>query len=944
VAPRQTASEPNSTSFPRDFKDRGIVAGIAASAGGLEALVELLRSMPAHTGLASVVISHTSPDHQSVLSQILSGISHMPVCEAEEGVRIEPDHVYVKPADCDLILKKGVLHLLPRARAATPHRPADTFLHSLAQDCGRRAIGIVLSGAGTDGTGGLKAVKEAGGITFAQDGTALFGGMPQSAVASRCVDFVLAPERIAAELVKISRRPAPGWAGQDLVQHENQDEFHKVLELLSQSAHVDFSNYKQSILCRGIERRMVMRQASMVAEYLDDLRNDPGERQNLLEDILIPVTAFFRDPEVFEAFKDIFPRLVQNRPTGEPLRVWVPGCGSGEEVYSLAICLLEYLGARGCTVPIKIFGTDLTERAVSAARSGAYGEGIAAEVSEERLRSFFVKTANGYSICKAIRDLCVFACHDITRDPPFSRLDLISCRNVLGRLTLATQKRMTATFHHALRPLAFLALGSCEELPDSADLFELANAKHKLYVRVAGGRTPPPPPKRPQDHDRRAPVPRHATQIDRESPSALAVGGELARDQTISQLNSEREARESYLRHLLERHEAINEELRTANERINSTNEELRSANDELRTAQAELQATNDELQARISAANQLSDDLVNLVEATNIPVFVLGEDLSIRRITPAAARILNLRPADVGRPIGQLKLKVHVPDLAVLAGNVLEKLIIEEREVKDEEGCWHKLSIRPYTTPDGKVTGIVVTLIDIDTLKRTLEREVLEATALEQWRIGQELHDSTGQELIALGLLAHDLVESLEEKSSSDMLLAARVAEGIQQVVTQVRALSRGLVPVDVNASGLMAALTELARRTRALHGVTCDFDCTKPVLVEDNHLATHLYRIAKEAVANAVRHSGAKKITIDLAGDAESMTLAVRDDGVGLPPELGDNKGIGMKIMRYRAGLINADLAVGRAEPSGSMVSCTVNPRAEDTKPDEQKRSTNG
>jgi two-component system CheB/CheR fusion protein len=464
------------------------VVGIGVSAGGIEALTEFLPALSADSGAVFVVVSHLDPEHKSALSEILAGMSPMPVREVEDGMTVEPNHVYVMPPNRDMVIAKGTLHLIPRVETAGPHLPVDRFLRSLAEDCKGQAIGVILSGTGPDGTRGLLAIKEEGGITFAQNETARYGGMPGSAIATGCVDFVLPPAQIAAELLRVARHPAqarPEAAAPPALPGE-EDAFLQILRLLSDSTGVDFVHYKHATLRRRIERRLVLRQIHTLAEYLQYLRDDPAERKTLYEEVLIPVTGFFRNPDVFQALRTmVFPRFLENRPPNTPLRVWVPGCASGEEAYSLAICLLEYLGSAADAVPIKIFGTDISERAIEAARAGAYSEGIAADVSAARLERFFLKTDRGYEISKAVRDLCVFARQDVTKDPPFSQLDLISCRNLLIYLGPALQSRVLPIFHYALKPGGFLVLGNSETVGNFTDLFEVVDKKYKFYFRTA---------------------------------------------------------------------------------------------------------------------------------------------------------------------------------------------------------------------------------------------------------------------------------------------------------------------------------------------------------------------------------------------------------------------------------------------------------------------------
>ncbi|MBI3461504.1 MAG: chemotaxis protein CheR [Planctomycetes bacterium] len=464
------------------------VVGIGASAGGLEALTEFLQAMPADSGMAFVIVSHLDPEHKSALGEILSQVNRMPVREAEDGVTVESNHVYIMPPNRDMVIDQGILRLAPRAETRGLHMPVDTFLHSLAEDSRSQAIGVILSGTGSDGTRGLKEVKEAGGITFAQNETARHSGMAQSAIAAGCVDAVLRPAQIAAELVRIASHPSLARPEEVPlpVPPGREDAFLQILRLLSDTTGVDFVHYKHSTLRRRIERRLILRRLQALPEYLQCLRDDPAERRALFEEALIPVTSFFRDPEMFEALNStICPRLMADRPPKTPLRVWVPGCATGEEAYSIAISLLEYLGTRADAVPIKIFATDISDKAIDVARAGAYGEGIAAEVSAQRLQRFFRKTDRGYEVSKAVRDFCVFARQDVTKDPPFSQLDLISCRNVLIYLGPVLQGRVLPIFHYALKPGGVLVFGGSETVGSFTDLFEVVDKKHRFYVRTA---------------------------------------------------------------------------------------------------------------------------------------------------------------------------------------------------------------------------------------------------------------------------------------------------------------------------------------------------------------------------------------------------------------------------------------------------------------------------
>lgn len=465
------------------------VVGIGASAGGLEAYSQLLRYLPADTGMAYVLVQHLDPTHPSHLVELLTKVSRLPVVEAHHHQPIQPDHVYIIPPDALLTIDQGTLHLQPRPEGRGLFMPVDAFLSSLAEERGRLAIGVILSGTGSDGTLGIKAIKAEGGITFAQDSTAPHEGMPRSAISSACVDFVLPPEGIARELLRVSRHPYVhgGRAGSDpAMPARDEESLATLFQLLRKGTRVEYVNYKRSTILRRIQRRLLLHRLDRLEDYLRFLNDHPEELAALHQDLLIHVTRFFRDPQTFDALAaTVFPDLAKHGPPEEALRIWVPGCSTGEEVYSLAIRLLEFLGHGAAARPIKIFATDISDLALERARTGRYLENIRTDVSEDRLQRFFVREEAGYQIVKGIRDLCVFARHDMTGDPPFSNLDLISCRNVLIYLAPVLQKRVLPIFHYALKDHGFLLLGGSETIGTLTDLFSPVDARHRIYARKA---------------------------------------------------------------------------------------------------------------------------------------------------------------------------------------------------------------------------------------------------------------------------------------------------------------------------------------------------------------------------------------------------------------------------------------------------------------------------
>jgi two-component system CheB/CheR fusion protein len=467
------------------------IVGVGASAGGLEAFSALLGALPTDTGMAFVLIQHLHPGYESALTEILARETQMPVQEARDRTKVTADNVYVIPPNVDLEIKDGILQVLTReAEDLHKHRlPIDHFLRSLAEDQGSRAIGIILSGTASDGVLGLKAIKAQGGITFAQDEkTAKYDGMPHSAIAAGTVDFILSPQKIAAELARIARHP---YVLQEKTGEMPElfpagtDNLNKIFMLLRRHSGHDFTYYKHTTIQRRIKRRLLLHRLEKLSDYVHYLTENPNEVDELFHDILINVTGFFRDEEAFDALREkVFPRLAQkNREI--PLRIWVPGCSTGEEVYSIAIALLEYLGEKAASTTIQIFATDIDGYAIEKARSGVYPENISQDVSVERLRRFFVSVEGGYQISKSIRDMCVFAIQNVIKDPPFSKLDLISCRNLLIYLGPVLQKRVLNVFHYALNPEGYLLLGSAESIGEFANLYSAVDAKAKVYSKKA---------------------------------------------------------------------------------------------------------------------------------------------------------------------------------------------------------------------------------------------------------------------------------------------------------------------------------------------------------------------------------------------------------------------------------------------------------------------------
>src|SRR5881296_2899132 len=841
---RATLPARGRVAVPQPSGDRFPIVGIGASAGGLEAFSELLAHLSGDPAMAFVLVQHLDPKYPSFLSEILSRTTPLPVIEVQHGVRVEAGHVYVMPPNTRMTIVTGVLNLAPRSDDRGPHMPIDHFLRSLAEYSKSRAIGVILSGSASDGALGLKAIKAEGGITFAEaPQSAKFDGMPRSAMASGAVDFVLPPKAIAQELIRIGRHPYLGETSAAPPSEplaDGPEALAQIFRMLREKSGLDFTLYRQTTIRRRIARRMLIHGVGTLEAYRRYLEEHPSQVQALSNDLLVKVTRFFRDADAFRILqRSVFPSIIKQRPADAPIRVWAPGCATGEEAYSLAIELLECLGDEAATVPIQLFGTDVSETSIVKARAGVYPENIELDVPAARLRRFFVKLDGQYQVRKAVRELCVFAKHNVATDPPFSKMDLIVCRNVLIYLEAELQRRMSSIFHYALKTPGFLMLGVSETVGPLSDLFSVVDKKYKVYAKrptwrrfdlglgsldrviarkgtsraarsadeagrsrsdllqevdrlllskyaPAGvlvneaaeilqfrGHTSPylePAPGQASlnllkmaregllmelrvaiDKARKqnAPVRREKVSIKQDGaltqvtlevipvsgPGSTAPGATLRSRRTATERQTENLRREltatkEFLQSIIQEREAANEELQAANEELQSSNEELQSTNEELETAKEELQSVNEELttvneelQHRNADQSLLNNDLNNLFVGVNIPIVMLGSDGRIRRFTPMAGEMLSLIPADVGRPIGDIRLSPDLADLERVCKHVVDTATVVEREVRDRDGRWYSLRVRPYTTADDQIDGTVIILTDITALKSSVEQ-----------------------------------------------------------------------------------------------------------------------------------------------------------------------------------------------------------------------------
>jgi two-component system, chemotaxis family, CheB/CheR fusion protein len=474
------------------------IVGIGASAGGLEALSDILKHLPKDTGMGFVLVQHLDPDHKSALTQLLTRVSPLPVLEVSQNLSVKPNHVYVIQPNTNLSIEQGVLKIQSRPAGRAPHLSVDFFFKSLAHDQRDCAIGVILSGTASDGTQGMEAIKTEGGITFAQDESAKYDSMPRNAIAAGCVDFVLPPEGIAKELARIAKHPYLGEAlarikaqTEEIIQpspsstFENNG-FKKIVLLLRNHSGVDFSLYKPNTIERRIKRRMVLSKVDRTEAYAEILRSDTGELEALYSDLLINVTSFFRNPSAFAVLEQkVFPKLIE-QPRNIPVRIWVMGCSTGQEAYSIAMAFVEFTERHGKPRQLQVFATDLNEALVERGRVGFYPRSLVHELPAERLHRFFVEEDGGFRVAKFLREMLVFAKQNVLTDPPFSRLDLISCRNVLIYLEPSQHKRILSSFLYALKPERFLFLGESESVGPFIEQFQPLDRRHKIFVKKPG--------------------------------------------------------------------------------------------------------------------------------------------------------------------------------------------------------------------------------------------------------------------------------------------------------------------------------------------------------------------------------------------------------------------------------------------------------------------------
>jgi two-component system CheB/CheR fusion protein len=904
------------------------IIGIGASAGGIDAFHSFLDHMPADCGMAFVMILHLPAGRKSVLVDILSRWTTMPVIEAVHGTRLAPNHVYIPPPHSLVSLDQGALGIsLPADNHERLFRPIDAFFDSLGASLRERAVGIVLSGTGSDGALGLKAIKECGGLTIAQgaNGSApQYGEMPAGAIATGAVDIISPVEEMPDYLLRMHGN------GVDLKESaalERTESARLVIcTILREELDHDFSEYRGQTFMRRVARRMQVLNVSDLDDYIARLKTDGDEVRALFRDLLIRVTSFFRDKEIFDTLEaNVIPLLFAGKKADQTVRIWVPGCATGEEAYSLAMLVREHM-AKATTVPkVQIFATDIDESAISTARLGRYPTTLLEGLSPQRLQRFFTASQGGYSVVKEIRDLCTFSVHNVIRDPPFSMMTLVSCRNLLIYMNPRLQSRIIPVFHYSLVPGGILLLGGSESVAQHSGLFDTLDKGARIFQRREG-RSPDLDLKWQRTYstqslpaayqgalastyDYAPPGNGHASATERtnggpaSTPAArfkYLLGPMPVSEEAIAQLQRALGGICEELQSLTEEHQTALEELRSVNEELHSVNEEMQSTNEELETSKEELQSVNEELHTvnlrlteKIDELDQTNSDLRNLFESTEIATVFVDRHLVIRSFTPAIASLYNLIPSDQGRPLTDIATRLEYSSLREDVNHVLSTLEPLERRVeRGDSNARFIMRILPYREPDSTVSGVLVTFVDVTNIVQA-EAALVEADARKD---------------IFLATLSHELRNPLAPIRIAAQLLRsrdlhrddlARAQAIITRQVTHMSSLLDDLLDVSritrdalllkkqyVNVQVLMEYAVEAVRPAVDLkqHALRVEYPAV-PIWLEVDPV--RITQVITNLLANAAKYTPANgEISLQTRMEPQHFVISVRDNGVGLAP----------------------------------------------------------
>lgn len=825
--------------------DRPYYVGIGASAGGLEALEGFFKAMPVDTGMVFIVIQHLSPDYKSLMNELLARYTKMEIHIAEDGMETLPNHIYLIPPKYNLTIYHGKLYLEEQNNHNRLNLPIDIFFKSLAQDQGKHAVGVILSGTGSDGTLGVRALKEQGGMIMVQEeSSAKFDGMPSSSISTGLVDYICNVEQMAEELMNFIEHPLEKDT-ELIIKKVNREMDHlsRIYMLLRESSGVDFTYYKENTVLRRIERRIKINRLTTIEEYVVFLASSNKEKETLYRELLIGVTNFFRDQEAFRALVDkVFPRLsLENN----SIRIWSAACSTGEEVYSLAILIAEFIEQNNLNVDVKIFATDIDRNALDIAGKGFYPDSILADVDIDLLAKYFIRKENGYEIRESIRNMIVFARHNILKDPPFSKLDLLVCRNLFIYFKPEMQQKVLGMFYYSLAPHGFLMMGSSESIGEMNDAFEVIDSKWKIFRYKSGynahlsNNLTSISPRYAMDHshtisesilsrnaksehllmnalstllpaavilDERNNIMQvindmskylkikpgkftsdifsnlpsdlalfvnsimrrlkagevsiitesvkgieermdlvvkitgrtidygsqnayllsfeeEVNEVFTQSPTASNLVFDYEASERIRQLELDLQISKESLQATVEELETSNEELQSSNEELIASNEELQSTNEELQSVNEELYTVNSEYQYKIEELVNLNNDLNNLIKNTDVGALYLDRKLCIRKITPIVSKITNILPTDLGRPIAHIAAVKGYEEMISDVDLVVENLQPIDRELIDHLGKTWLVRIRPYRTEYNAVEGIIITFVDISSLKNEKER-----------------------------------------------------------------------------------------------------------------------------------------------------------------------------------------------------------------------------
>ncbi len=912
------------------------IVGIGASAGGIDAFHSFFNHMPANCGMAFVILLHLPADRRSMLTEILARWTSMRVLDGLDGALIEPNCVYVPPPHSLVTVSDGHLVVQPPDSSDRLFRPIDGFFDSLGSALRERAVGIVLSGTGSDGALGLKAIKESGGLTLAQgtDGSApQYGEMPAGAIATGAVDLIVPVEQMPDHLLRLQSN---GTATQVQKKDSNQLEGTRlaICTILRASLGHDFSGYRPQTFMRRVERRMQVLSARSLQDYIGRLRSDHNEVLLLFRDLLIRVTSFFRDEETFQALEaKVVPQLFETKKADGAVRVWVPGCATGEEAYSLAMLLREQMDKLKGGPKVQLFATDIDDSSVATARLGRYPATLLDGLATERRNRFFTPSHGSYIVSKEIRDLCTFSTHSLVRDPPFSRMDLVSCRNLLIYMNTELQGKIIPIFHYSLVPGGMLLLGGSESAAQHADLFEVLDKKARIFRRRQVSSPDLPmgfsasldysgPPYHPSsspprgaviDHKENSPIPReHKVEGARARNGGRAGNRAAAYEHLLGALAPSVE-NVTLLQHallstceelqsLLEEHQTALEELRSSNEELHSVNEEMQSTNEELETSKEELQSLNEELHTvnarlteKLEELAEANGDLRNLFDSTEIATIFLDRHLIIRSFTHAIATLYNLIPSDQGRPLTDIVGRLNYHGLREDVAFVLSTLDpLERRVTRTDRSVHYIMRILPYREPDSTVSGVLITFVDVTSIVQA-EAALVEADVRKDVflaTLSHELRNPLAPIRTAVQVLqspnlpqsevlhAHSIIARQVTHMSSlleDLLDVSRITRG-------AFLLKKEYVDVQTLIEDAVEAVQPAMDTKR--HTLRVEYP-PFPIVIEVDPL--RVTQIVTNLLTNAAKYTPAGGlIWLGTRFEANTFVMYVRDNGIGLNPEM--------------------------------------------------------